>query len=142
MMQTSTAYAASALSSLRAERRPVARLVLAIMVLPIWLTLMASLSPSAAMALGQEPATIGTICTANGARPADDNAGIAPTACLACHTICCIHFGATLPDVAFLLDVRPDHHAVFPRSFAAQTAIGHEPPTTDRPRAPPLFRLT
>lgn len=74
------------LKGLRAERRPWARLALAVFILPFWLSLVAAVSPSAA-------ADTITICTANGLKQIDPNgeAGeeIGYQSCSLCRTGAC-----------------------------------------------------
>lgn len=133
----------SALSRLRANRREIGRLLLAVMVLPLWLSLMATVSPAAAALLGQKAGEVFVICSAQGLKqisePTEDSTDseVANTECTLCHTIGCGMCPVALAAAEGLSNPLTEgvHLAHVPT--AERMAEAEPPPGLAHPRAPP-----
>ncbi|MEM6666753.1 MAG: hypothetical protein AAF638_10155 [Pseudomonadota bacterium] len=129
------------LTSLRDARRPVARLTLAIMILPLWLSLMATVSPAASQLLGGKAGQVFVICTASGLKAIASGEAPSETTsrsdCVACHTFGCS--AASMLSPSQLATIIPDALARVPGDLGpyAVAARAQAPPGNLGSRAPP-----
>lgn len=140
MMTARPTYGDLVLTRLRRARRPIARLTVALMLLPAWLSFMVAASPAVAALLDQQPGFVGTICTPEGLKQIGDPGDLAAASldCTACHISGCSMVPALTGQAKALFTTGTNEAGLATLSFAAEAALGHDPPAESRPRAPPL----
>ncbi len=129
-----------ALTRLRRARRSIARLTVALMLLPVWLSFMVAASPAVAALLDQQPGFVGTICTPEGLKQIGepDDLASASLDCTACHISGCSMVPALAGQAKTPFVTGTNDAGLTTLSHAAEAALGHDPPAESRPRAPPL----